>query len=234
MSRRASRGCPVLKSAIADREDEPSLPIRPWPAGVPVNPVYSFAAAPARAPVTNSRVRAQTRLRCSAPRWGTLGCEDGCGRPPDPVSGMADGRRLVRRVGGSARKRRPRAGSFSTYLRHSSSVVTPIVCSSPRASIGLRIDAASIAPSEGGDGEAVAGRRHDRSSPSLPTRPAATTPARALIRGSGHLRASRRRRREWWLGQSVIGAHDHLLLKVCDGFSMAQLQRAVRVTIDRR
>ena len=37
-SRRASRGCPVLKSGIADREDEPSLPIRPWPAGVPVEP----------------------------------------------------------------------------------------------------------------------------------------------------------------------------------------------------
>jgi hypothetical protein len=38
LSRRASRGCPVLKSGIADREDEPSLPIRPWPAGVPVEP----------------------------------------------------------------------------------------------------------------------------------------------------------------------------------------------------
>ena len=43
--------------------------------------------------------------------------------------------------------RRSRAGSFSTYLRYSSSVVAPMVCSSPRASIGLRIDAASIAPS---------------------------------------------------------------------------------------
>jgi hypothetical protein len=34
-------------------------------------------------------------------------------------------------------------------LRYSSSVVAPIVCSSPRASAGLRIDAASIAPSAG-------------------------------------------------------------------------------------
>ena len=38
MSRRASRGCPVLKSGTANREDEPSLPIRPWSAGVPVAP----------------------------------------------------------------------------------------------------------------------------------------------------------------------------------------------------
>jgi hypothetical protein len=38
LSRRASRGCPVLKSGTANREDEPSLPIRPWPAGVPVAP----------------------------------------------------------------------------------------------------------------------------------------------------------------------------------------------------
>ena len=44
-------------------------------------------------------------------------------------------------------KRRSSAGSFSTYLRYSSSVVAPIVCSSPRASIGLRMLAASIAPS---------------------------------------------------------------------------------------
>ena len=44
-------------------------------------------------------------------------------------------------------KRRSRAASFSTYLRYSSVVVAPIVCSSPRASIGLRIDAASMAPS---------------------------------------------------------------------------------------
>jgi hypothetical protein len=38
-------------------------------------------------------------------------------------------------------------GSFSTCLRYSSSVVAPIVCSSPAASIGLRMLAASIAPS---------------------------------------------------------------------------------------
>src|ERR1700722_143399 len=44
-------------------------------------------------------------------------------------------------------KRRSSAASFSMYLRYSSSVVAPIVCSSPRASFGLRIDAASIAPS---------------------------------------------------------------------------------------
>src|SRR5664280_826411 len=44
-------------------------------------------------------------------------------------------------------KRRSRAASFSRCLRYSSSVVAPIVCSSPRASIGLRIEAASIAPS---------------------------------------------------------------------------------------
>src|SRR6476659_9992059 len=44
-------------------------------------------------------------------------------------------------------KRRSRAASFSRYLRYSSRVVAPIVCSSPRASIGLRMLAASIAPS---------------------------------------------------------------------------------------
>ena len=44
-------------------------------------------------------------------------------------------------------KRRSSAGSFSMYLRYSSRVVAPMVCSSPRASIGLRMDAASIAPS---------------------------------------------------------------------------------------
>ena len=43
--------------------------------------------------------------------------------------------------------RRSSAASFSRCLRYSSSVVAPIVCSSPRASIGLSIDAASIAPS---------------------------------------------------------------------------------------
>ena len=36
-------------------------------------------------------------------------------------------------------KRRSSAASFSTYLRYSSSVVAPMVCSSPRASIGLRM-----------------------------------------------------------------------------------------------
>ncbi|GIU99002.1 MAG: hypothetical protein KatS3mg014_0618 [Actinomycetota bacterium] len=43
--------------------------------------------------------------------------------------------------------RRSRAASFSRCLRYSSSVVAPMVCSSPRASIGLRMLAASIAPS---------------------------------------------------------------------------------------
>ena len=40
-----------------------------------------------------------------------------------------------------------RAGSFSMCLRYSSSVVAPMHCSSPRASAGLRMLAASIAPS---------------------------------------------------------------------------------------
>ncbi len=44
-------------------------------------------------------------------------------------------------------KRRSRAGSFSMYLRYSSSVVAPIMRSSPRASIGLSMLPASIAPS---------------------------------------------------------------------------------------
>jgi hypothetical protein len=44
-------------------------------------------------------------------------------------------------------KRRSSAASFSMYLRYSSSVVAPIVCSSPRASIGLSRFEASIAPS---------------------------------------------------------------------------------------
>ncbi len=44
-------------------------------------------------------------------------------------------------------KRRSSAASFSKCLRYSSSVVAPMVCSSPRASIGLRMLAASIAPS---------------------------------------------------------------------------------------
>jgi hypothetical protein len=44
-------------------------------------------------------------------------------------------------------KRRSRAGSFSTYLRYSSSVVAPTMRSSPRASIGLIMLPASIAPS---------------------------------------------------------------------------------------
>ena len=43
--------------------------------------------------------------------------------------------------------RRSRAASFSRCLRYSSRVVAPTVCSSPRASIGLRIEAASMAPS---------------------------------------------------------------------------------------
>ena len=36
-------------------------------------------------------------------------------------------------------KRRSSAASFSRCLRYSSSVVAPMVCSSPRASIGLRM-----------------------------------------------------------------------------------------------
>ena len=44
-------------------------------------------------------------------------------------------------------KRRSRAGSFSIRSRYSSSVVAPIRCSSPRASIGLSMLPASIAES---------------------------------------------------------------------------------------
>ena len=44
-------------------------------------------------------------------------------------------------------KRRSRAASRSMYLRYSSSVVAPMHWSSPRASGGLRMFAASIAPS---------------------------------------------------------------------------------------
>ena len=53
-------------------------------------------------------------------------------------------------VGSSTRtgwKRRSKAASFSIYWRYSSSVVAPIQCSSPLASIGLSIFPASIAPS---------------------------------------------------------------------------------------
>ena len=41
-------------------------------------------------------------------------------------------------------KRRSSAASFSMCLRYSSSVVAPMVCSSPRASIGLSMFEASI------------------------------------------------------------------------------------------
>ena len=44
-------------------------------------------------------------------------------------------------------KRRSRAESFSRCLRYSSRVVAPTVCSSPRASMGFRMLAASMAPS---------------------------------------------------------------------------------------
>ena len=44
-------------------------------------------------------------------------------------------------------KRRSSAASFSMYLRYSSSVVAPIVRSSPRASCGFSMLAASTAPS---------------------------------------------------------------------------------------
>ena len=44
-------------------------------------------------------------------------------------------------------KRRSRAASFSMCLRYSSSVVAPMQCSSPRASIGFSMLEASIAPS---------------------------------------------------------------------------------------
>ena len=44
-------------------------------------------------------------------------------------------------------KRRSSAASFSMYCLYSSSVVAPIQCSSPRASIGFSILPASMAPS---------------------------------------------------------------------------------------
>ena len=44
-------------------------------------------------------------------------------------------------------KRRSSAASFSMCLRYSSIVVAPTVWSSPRASIGFKIEAASMAPS---------------------------------------------------------------------------------------
>src|SRR6516162_7030728 len=44
-------------------------------------------------------------------------------------------------------KRRSSAASFSMFLRYSSSVVAPMQCSSPRASIGFSKLPASIAPS---------------------------------------------------------------------------------------
>ena len=53
-------------------------------------------------------------------------------------------------VGSSTRtgwKRRSRAASFSMCLRYSSRVVAPIMCSSPRASMGLSMLPASMAPS---------------------------------------------------------------------------------------
>ena len=45
-------------------------------------------------------------------------------------------------------KRLSKAASFSIYLRYSSSVVAPIVCSSPRASMGFNMFAASMLPSD--------------------------------------------------------------------------------------
>ena len=44
-------------------------------------------------------------------------------------------------------KRRSSAASFSMFLRYSSRVVAPMACSSPRASMGLSMLAASMAPS---------------------------------------------------------------------------------------
>ena len=44
-------------------------------------------------------------------------------------------------------KRRSSAASFSMFLRYSSRVVAPMACSSPRASIGFSMLAASMAPS---------------------------------------------------------------------------------------
>ena len=65
-------------------------------------------------------------------------------------AGRAGSRWWPRRVGSSTStfwKRRSSAASFSMYLRYSSSVVAPMQCSSPRASAGLSMLPASIAPS---------------------------------------------------------------------------------------
>ena len=47
----------------------------------------------------------------------------------------------------TGRKRRSSAGSFSMYFRYSSRVVAPKICSSPLPNAGLKIFAASMAPS---------------------------------------------------------------------------------------
>ena len=47
----------------------------------------------------------------------------------------------------TGRKRRSKAGSFSIYLRYSSRVVAPRICNSPLPRAGLKIFAASMAPS---------------------------------------------------------------------------------------
>ena len=66
------------------------------------------------------------------------------GRSPSRISSAAlcVGSRTI-----TGRKRRSSAASFSIYLRYSSSVVAPIICSSLRPSAGFRRFAASIAPS---------------------------------------------------------------------------------------
>jgi hypothetical protein len=48
LSRHAPRGCLVLELGNAGREDEPSPPVRPWPAGVAVHSVYSLSSSLAR------------------------------------------------------------------------------------------------------------------------------------------------------------------------------------------
>jgi hypothetical protein len=101
-SRRDARGCLYLKSGIADRENEPSPLVRTWPAGVPVNTVYSCRTLLTRLstdadhvgvdqpvcavqrPDADTRLREQAGPRPLAPRAARGGaCGDRRGSPAD-------------------------------------------------------------------------------------------------------------------------------------------------------
>ncbi len=66
---------------------------------------------------------------------------------PSGRGGSRSSRRRSARGRSTGWKRRSSAGSFSMFLRYSSSVVAPITWSSPRASAGLSMFEASIEPS---------------------------------------------------------------------------------------